>query len=111
MGDVVSGPEAALAICLAKITLSGRDLADARALMAEVLREPPVVQPVDTSCGTVTRRGEMTAGDPITRFANTEARVSAGGCGPMRWLSVVPPMVGGTTPGRVRGRTSPSPPG
>ena len=45
--SVVSGPDAIFATCLAEITLSGRDLADARALAAEVLREPPVVEPVD----------------------------------------------------------------
>ena len=47
VGEVVSGPDAIFATCLAEITLSGRDLADARALAAEVLREPPVVEPVD----------------------------------------------------------------
>jgi biotin carboxylase/MFS family permease len=45
-GEMVSGPDAIFATCLAEITLRGRDLADARALAAEVLREPPVVEPV-----------------------------------------------------------------
>ena len=46
VGEMVSGPDRVFATCLAEITLSGRDLADARALAAEVLREPPVVEPV-----------------------------------------------------------------
>ena len=48
VGEMVSGPEAIFATCLAEITLSGRDLANARALMREVLREPPTVESVDT---------------------------------------------------------------
>ena len=47
VGELVSGPDAIFATCLAEITLSGRNLADARALAAELLREPPVVEPVD----------------------------------------------------------------
>jgi hypothetical protein len=43
VGEMVSGPDRIFATCLAEITLSGRDLADARTLAAEVLREPPVV--------------------------------------------------------------------
>ena len=46
VGEVVSGPDAIFATCLASITLSGRDLADARARAAQVLRQPPVVEPV-----------------------------------------------------------------
>ncbi|HEY1479413.1 MAG TPA: ATP-grasp domain-containing protein, partial [Gaiellales bacterium] len=44
VGELVSGPEAIFATCLAEITISGRDLGDARALVAGVLREPPVVE-------------------------------------------------------------------
>jgi carnosine synthase len=47
VGELVTGPEAIFASQLAEITLSGRDLADARARLAGLLREPPVVGPVD----------------------------------------------------------------
>jgi biotin carboxylase/MFS family permease len=47
VGELVSGPEAIFATCLAEITISGRDLGDARALVAEVLREQPVVESAD----------------------------------------------------------------
>jgi len=44
-GAAVTGPEGVFASVLAELTLSGRDLRQARALAEEVLRDPPVVAP------------------------------------------------------------------
>jgi hypothetical protein len=43
VGDEVVGPEAVFASVLVEVTLVAKDLRTARALTAEVLRDPPVI--------------------------------------------------------------------
>jgi biotin carboxylase len=45
IGTAVQGPEAVFATALAEVTLTAKDLRTARGLLAEVLREPPLVAP------------------------------------------------------------------
>jgi len=47
VGAHVSGPEETFSTLLAEVSVIGKDLRHARAVAAEVLREPPVVAPVE----------------------------------------------------------------
>jgi hypothetical protein len=47
VGAQVSGPEETFSTLLAEVSVIGRDLKHARAVAAELLREPPVVAPVE----------------------------------------------------------------
>ena len=49
IGAEVQGPEAVFATALAEVTLTAKDLRTARALVAEVLRDPPRVAPSATN--------------------------------------------------------------
>ncbi len=46
IGEQVEGPEAVFATHLAEVLVTGKDLKAARAVMADVLREPVVVEPI-----------------------------------------------------------------
>jgi carnosine synthase len=50
-GEVVDGPEAVFASLLGEVHVVGKDLKSARAAAADVLRDPPVVVPLDTGDG------------------------------------------------------------
>ena len=45
VGDAVEGPEAVFATKLAEVSVTGKDLKAARAVVADVLRDPPRVEP------------------------------------------------------------------
>jgi hypothetical protein len=46
VGDQVDGPEAVFASLLAEVHVAAKDLKRARAELADVLRDPPIVDPV-----------------------------------------------------------------